>query len=318
MQDDSISYALERLLSFSSKTDLTSIISKIENDLSNQKNNFISSYLSENALDAGVLQSAVLLKNSLGQINVIIHALGIVNLLKKILDDDEVVEELSIGAGNTKRPFDLVTNKRIAEFKFINWSGKQDAIRQNSVFKDFFELEVYKTDKKKYLYVLDKDVVLKFFTNNRALDSVLSKNETTRRNFYSTYGSRYRTVSEYYKENNSKVEIVEIRDLDMELFKSLIIGNEKESKIVLIEEKKIRLQKDIISECITGLIETAKVQGITYVDIKAGDVGKATGFKKSFPNICRIMKQFKKEKDIILSDTPSGMGSSVTIRYFVY
>ena len=63
---------------------------------------------------------------------------------------NEVIEELSIGAGNTNRHFDLVTNKRIAEFKFINWSGKQDTIRQNSVFKDFFELDVYETDKKKY------------------------------------------------------------------------------------------------------------------------------------------------------------------------
>ena len=158
MQYENLNNAIEKLLNFSKNADLTSRISKIENDLSNKNNNFINEYLSKNELDAGVLQSALILKNSLGQINVIIHALGIINLLKNILDDNEVIEELSIGAGNTNRPFDLTTNKRIAEFKFINWSGNQDTIRQNSVFKDFFELEVFKTDKKKYLYVLDKDL----------------------------------------------------------------------------------------------------------------------------------------------------------------
>jgi len=317
MKYEDLNCAIEKLLSFSINTDLTSTISKIENDLSNQNSNFVNTYLSENELDTGILQSAFLLKNSLGQINVIIHALGIVNLLKYILEDNEVIQELSIGAGNTNRPFDLTTNKRIAEFKFINWSGERDTIRQNSVFKDFFELAEYKTDRKKYLYVLDRDVVVKFFNNNRALDSVLSKNETTRKKFYNIYGDIYSTVADYYKENNNKVEIVEIRDFDKELFKSVSIYKEKAKENVICEEKKERPQKDIISEFIIDLINDAKINGATYIDIKAGEVGKSTGFKKSFPNICRIMKKIKQEEDIILSDTPSGMGSSVTIRYFI-
>lgn len=317
MDNENLNYAIERLLSFSSNTDLTSRISKIENDLSHQNNNFINKYLFENGLDTDILQSALVIKNSIGQINVIIHALGIVNLLKYILEDDEFIEELSIGAGNTNRHFDLVTNKRIAEFKFINWTGKQDTIRQNSVFKDFFELDIYKTDKKKYLYVLDKDVVLKFFNNNRALESVLSKNETTKRNFYNIFKNKYSTVSEYYKENNAKVDIVEIRDLDKELFTIQSGYREEEKMSIPNEEKKTGLQKDIISKFIIELINEASLKGFSYVDIKAGDVGKSTGFKKSFPNICRIMKKLKKERDIVLSDTPSGMGSSVTIRYFI-
>lgn len=324
MENENLYYAIERLLSFSSKDALTNTISKIENDLSNQSNSYISTYLSNNELDTDVLQSALLLKKSLGQINVIIHALGIVNLLKSILDENEVIEELSIGAGNTNRPFDLITNKRIAEFKFINWSGAQDTIRQNNVFKDYLELELYKTDKKKYLYVLDKGVVLKFFNNKRALNSILSKNETTRRNFYNIYGNQYKTVSEYYSDNKHKVEIIEIRDIDNDLFKNVDnnkvihkINNVIKKTEVIYENKGNRLQKDIIYDCIMDLISNAKMKGNVYVDIKAGDVGKLTGFKKSFPNICRIMKQLKKDKDLVLSDTPSGMGSSVTVRYFV-
>jgi hypothetical protein len=324
MGNENLYYAIERLLSFSSNDALTSTISKIENDLLNKDYSYINKYVSDNEMDTDILRSALLLKKSLGQINVIIHALGIVNLLKNILDENEIVEELSIGAGNTNRPFDLVTNKRIAEFKFINWSGTQDTIRQNSVFKDFLELELHKTDKKKYLYVLDKSVVLKFFNSKRALNSILSKNETTRKNFYNIYGNQYQTVSEYYCDNKQKVEIIEIRDLDNELFMNidnnkiiLKVNNVIDKTEDSFENKGNRLQKDIIYDCIMDLINKAKMKDYVYVDIKAGDIGKHTGFKKSFPNICRIMKQLKKDKDIVLSDTPSGMGSSVTIRYFI-
>lgn len=145
-----------------------------------------------------------------GQIDVIIHALGIINILPYILEQDEKVEYLSLGAGNTGREFDLETNKRIAEFKFINWSGKSDTIRQNNTFKDFFQLVEFPTGKKKYLYILDKDKVLKFFNNNRALKSVLSKNQSVRDNFYQLYGDKYKTVSQYYCDKKHLVEIVDL------------------------------------------------------------------------------------------------------------
>ena len=315
MLDKDLYNAIEKLIYFSSNNNLTNKIAKIENDLNHHKSSFIADYLSENQLDQGILESAIIVKKSISQIDVIIHALGIANLLKDILDDDEVVQELSIGAGNTNRPFDLVTNKRIAEFKFINWTGKQDTIRQNSVFKDFFELESYDTNKLKYLYVFDKDIVLKFFNNNRALKSVLSKNETTRNNFYNKYGNKYRTVSEYYKDTHQRVKIVEIPQFTGDI--SITNNSNSIDDLSINTNKSLVLQKDVISNYIINLKNEAKIKGLPYIDIKAGDIGKATGFKKSFPNICKIMKQLKEEKDIVLYDTPSGMGSRVTIRYFL-
>jgi hypothetical protein len=76
-------------------------------------------------------------------VNVAIHALGILLALPEILEVlevGEVVEELSLGAGNTGRAFDLVTNVRVAEFKFIKWRGGAEAIRQNGLFVDVFHL----------------------------------------------------------------------------------------------------------------------------------------------------------------------------------
>ena len=50
MKHDSLNNAIEKLLSFSKNSDLTSTISKIEKDLSNKDNKYIGTYLTENEL----------------------------------------------------------------------------------------------------------------------------------------------------------------------------------------------------------------------------------------------------------------------------
>ena len=76
------------------------------------------------------------------------------------IDQDllEVVELLSLGAGNTGRDYDLETDRRIAEFKFITWRGGAEAIRQNHTFVDMFNLACADTTKRRVLYLLDADV----------------------------------------------------------------------------------------------------------------------------------------------------------------
>jgi hypothetical protein len=84
-----------------------------------------------------------LVKRLAREINVVIHALGILLCLPHILEPEETIEYVSLGAGNTGRAFDLETNKRIAEFKFSRWQGGAEAIRQNSLFKDFYCMAEY-------------------------------------------------------------------------------------------------------------------------------------------------------------------------------
>jgi hypothetical protein len=99
------------------------------------------------------LEAALEIKRLAGQINVVIHALGILVSLPHLLEPDEVVEELSLGAGNTGRSFDLTTDRRIAAFKFITWRGGAEAIRQNTVFVDVLHLAEADTDRARFLYV---------------------------------------------------------------------------------------------------------------------------------------------------------------------
>jgi hypothetical protein len=155
------------------------------------------------------LEGAAMLKRVAGQINVTIHALGIVLCLPHLLDPDEQVVGLSLGAGNTGKLWDLETDRRIAEFKFISWRGGPEAIRQNSLFKDFFYLAEYETEKSKHLYVLGTEYPLKFLRGRRAFSSILTRNAKLERDFKTRYPD-LNVVREYYE---PRQDIVSIEDV---------------------------------------------------------------------------------------------------------
>src|ERR1700732_4650373 len=154
--------------------DLTQTIYQIENSLKGVAAQNYSAVLTTSGAKAEVLGAAGLIKQLAGQINVVIHALGILLCLPHILRPGEVIDYVSLGAGNTGRAFDLETNQRIAEFKFIRWQGGPESIRQNALFKDFYGLAEQETQKEKFLYVLGTEHGEKFFNGGRALESVLS------------------------------------------------------------------------------------------------------------------------------------------------
>lgn len=155
-----------------------------------------------------LLVAAGHVKRLSGQINVIVHAVGILLSLPKLLEPGEKIESVSLGAGNTGRCFDLETDRRIAEFKFINWRGA-DAMRQNSLFKDFYGLAEYETDKSKYLYLLGTEIPLRFLKGKRAVRSVLSKHLDVYNEFTAKYPD-YRTVNDYYGPRQKDVQLVDV------------------------------------------------------------------------------------------------------------
>src|SRR5205814_616093 len=123
-----------------------------------------------------LMLAALLIKRHAGQINEIVHAIGILLALPHILEDGEVVEDLSLAAGNTGKEFDLKTNRRIAEFTFIQWQGGSEVMRQNKIFKDFYFLAEAETDKLRELYVVGTTHPSKFLEGGRALRPILKGN----------------------------------------------------------------------------------------------------------------------------------------------
>lgn len=156
-----------------------------------------------------LLKAALRLKLAAAQIHEVVHAVGILLALPHILEPDERVQYLSLAAGNTGRPFDLETNERIAEFKFIDWKGGPESIRQNALFKDFYELAEYQTLKRRFLYVVGLEHPMKFFNGGRACASVMRRNKP----LWERYSQRYlefERVCAFYEHKKADVMIVDL------------------------------------------------------------------------------------------------------------
>ena len=177
-----------RLLSRFAGANLTDTLARIEGEVRGVTSDRASAFLDEVGAERAVLAAAGEMKRLAGQINVTIHALGILLCLPHILEEGEWVEYVSLGAGNAGRQFDLETSTRVAEFKFINWRGGAESIRQNLIFKDYFLLAEAPTPKRKYLYLLGTQHALKFLNGGRAISSVLSRGDKVQ-NSYSTNAS---------------------------------------------------------------------------------------------------------------------------------
>ena len=201
---------IPRLLERFTGMDLTVTLGRIEGAVRGLSVEDCGAFLESEGVDRGALAAAAELKRLAGQINVTIHALGILLCLPHILEAGETVQYVSLGAGNTGRQFDLETNRRIAEFKFIRWRGGAETIRQNSIFKDFYLLAEHPTSKRKYLYVLGTQHVWKFLRGGRALTSVLSRNNKLRDLFFERFGKQFQTVGEYYGVHHRLVEIEDV------------------------------------------------------------------------------------------------------------
>jgi hypothetical protein len=201
----------ERLQAFNG-VDLTASLSQIEGAVHGITAINCLDFLVKSRATTEALSAAAEMKRLAGQINVVIHALGILLCLPHILEAGEQVDYVSLGAGNTGRAFDLETNYRVAEFKFIKWRGGPESIRQNGIFKDFFLLAHSESKKRKYLYVLGSEQPLKFFNGGRALNSVLSKDNKIRNLFYGKHGEQFSRVSDYYQHHKHMVSIVDMSD----------------------------------------------------------------------------------------------------------
>lgn len=124
-----------------------------------------------------LFEAALVVKKLSAQIDEMVHASGIIKCLPLILDDAEIILSLSLAAGADGEGIDLVTNKRIAEFKFSRWQDKvANGSRKRQVFADLVSLYLNDKYSKKELYVYNADKVINFFKSEKAQwKNVLSK-----------------------------------------------------------------------------------------------------------------------------------------------
>jgi hypothetical protein len=165
-------------------------------------------------LQKELFEAAARMKEASRQIDVLIHAVGILLSLPYILESDEIVEYLSLGAGSSGKVFDLETNKRVAEFKFITWRGGSESTRKKQLFKDLFYLTEYDKPKQRYLYLLEIDIPVKFLKSSKGkIVNMLNRNDAFKADFKNRHGARFEAVKDYYAYAKGRVQIVDLLPL---------------------------------------------------------------------------------------------------------
>lgn len=198
-----------RILNGFRGADLTKTLAGIEKSLKGLESEKCPHTVKACGVTSEVLEAASMVKKLAGQVNVVIHATGILTCLPRILEPGEVVEYVSLGAGNSGRRFDLETDRRVAEFKFIRWRGA-DSIREGALFKDFYLLAEHPTPKGKYMYVLGTEYPLKFLNGRRAIGSVLEKYARLLARFTDMHGNTFTTVRDYYQTRGTHVTLADV------------------------------------------------------------------------------------------------------------
>jgi hypothetical protein len=201
--------ALRRIGRFRGSS-ITETIARIEKQLIGASLDVIRNHNSTIPIDRSLIFAAAQVKRASAQIDVVIHSAGILYSLPHILDPDEIVLSTSLGAGNAASEFDLVTDKRLAEFKFIYWQGGSESVRKKTFFQDYFKLVREPRSKAKYFYLLNTDVPLKFLSGKSASHRMLDRSAKLAADFEKRYGSKYPTVGDYYAAHKGEVCFVDL------------------------------------------------------------------------------------------------------------
>lgn len=165
-------------------------------------------------LGSPTLVGALALKAVAGQINTLVHVCGITAALPWILEPDEVISYVSLGAGTGGgKAFDLETSHRIAEFKFTQWQGPGgNSACEQGLLADIVHLAEAATDKHRYQYVLGASPQLALLKSGKGLASLLKK----KADLFAQVSSAHpgvTTIGEYWSNVADRIELVDLHDV---------------------------------------------------------------------------------------------------------
>jgi hypothetical protein len=209
---DPLSAAVSKLDGFTAGRTPKVWVTELERSVTGVDREAIAGLLMSKRVDNDVLAAAIAIKSFAGQINVLIHALGIMLALTQILSPGERVNAVSLGAGTGDRLYDLETDRRIAEFKFTRWRG-QDAVRQRELFADFVALAESADPRKRQLFVAGLVLPAKFLHSNRSIASVCQRRPEVLARIRAHHGDSVKTVAEYAAAHKGEVELVDVAPL---------------------------------------------------------------------------------------------------------
>ena len=147
--------AVAALMSFLRADGLTERLAGVESALVGCSGTAGAEAAAGRGLTGELLATALTVRSQVGRLNDVIHACTIALALPHILEPDEqIAVRPSLGAGNdASRPFDLETDRRVAEFKVAQWKGK-DTMRKRTLVSDLVHLALDDSGRRAQLYVV--------------------------------------------------------------------------------------------------------------------------------------------------------------------
>lgn len=127
-------------------------------------------------------------------------------------------------------------------------------------------------------------------------------------------------LNEYLKLINKELGF-EIDDIDLGMKEATTIDSTQKEKPSNNNGYKTgngkKANKQVIVDHIKGVLEAARKQGKPYIILRASDVEKAVGLSQRIVSVCHAMYDCMTTKDEVLSTTPSGFSTTITIKYYL-
>jgi hypothetical protein len=221
-RDQDLRSALDVLIGFLGDEALTQRIARLEHDLVDIRVADIPQLLVMSRVDLRLLQSAFLARQHLGRLNDLIHATAITLALPHLLEPDEKLLRPSLASGNDPtRPFDIETDRRVAEFKLSRWQGT-DAGRKRQVFKDLVNLASDESGRRAELYVLGERPIRFLRRSKSTAGWALDRSPRERKVFEEKFGDLGLPVAAFTKGEGNRVLLVDLEEALPELFHEYI------------------------------------------------------------------------------------------------
>lgn len=216
--DRDLEAALAALGRFVERRPLTRTIGEAEKALAGCTRPEVEAVLADHGIETELLEAALFIRDRIGRVNDLIHASAIALALPRLLDRGEVLKRPSLAAGNDpSRPYDVETDRRIAEFKLARWDG-HDAMRKRQVFKDFVQLAADESGRAAELYVLGERPIRFLRTTKSKASWGLDRSLGVRQLFEARFGSLDQPISNFVSGVGSRVAVVNLQERLPQLF----------------------------------------------------------------------------------------------------
>lgn len=214
--------AVERLAAFLEQP-LTGRIAQLEHDLEGRTGEEAAGVADRAGVDGSLFDAALDVRAELGRINDLIHAVAITMMLPRILEPQErLVRRPSLAAGNDPtRPYDLETDRRVAEFKLSAWKGA-DAMRKRQTFKDLVTLAADDSGRRPELYVVGEEPIRFLRTSRSTAAWALDRSPPAAKLFADRFSPLATEIADFTAGRGARVRLVNLSEVAPDLMNRLV------------------------------------------------------------------------------------------------